>query len=504
MILAPTPADTERFRDAIASCAGLHFADAKLPFLAEILRERLETAKRPLEAYLSDLEAGGADGELSALSRTLTVPETYFFRHNGQFRAFTEIALPARMRAQAVTKTLRILSAGCASGEEAYTLGIILRETLDASWRVSILGVDINPAMVSKATRAHYSSWSLRETPADVQRRWFTADGREFTLAESVRSTVTFEECNLVKDGAPVWQDAAYDVVFFRNVLMYFTVEKQQAVVASVARALKPGGYLFLGHAETLRGLSGAFHLRHTHDAFYYQRKDSNESAASAPVARHPTRDEDDASAPLVDAGETWFDAIARASKRIEALSSPAPATSPLSASTRGPAWDLRHALVLMREERFADALEAVLGLPRGAAKDPDSLLLSASLYTHLGRLREAEEACHRLLGVDELNAGAHHVLALCRDAAHDNTTAMYHDRVAIYLDPNFAMPHLHLGLLARRTGDRVAAQRELGDALLLLPREDALRLLFFGGGFSREALLALCRTELHACGGAS
>ena len=100
------------------------------------------------------------------------------------------------------------------------------------------------------------------------------------------------------------------------------------------------------------------------------------------------------------------------------------------------------------------------------------------------------------------MNAGAHYLLALCREGAGDSSAAAERDQVATYLDPAFAMPRLHLGLLARRKGDRERAREELGQALLLLQREDASRLLLFGGGFGREALSALCRAEILACGG--
>jgi chemotaxis protein methyltransferase CheR len=106
------------------------------------------------------------------------------------------------------------------------------------------------------------------------------------------------------------------------------------------------------------------------------------------------------------------------------------------------------------------------------------------------------------LLLIDELNAGAHYVLALCREHSGNRERACEHDRVAAYLDPAFAMPRLHLGLLARRAGDRDGARRELAQASILLKREDASRLLLFGGGFNREALFVLCETALRECGG--
>jgi chemotaxis protein methyltransferase CheR len=105
------------------------------------------------------------------------------------------------------------------------------------------------------------------------------------------------------------------------------------------------------------------------------------------------------------------------------------------------------------------------------------------------------------LLACDELNAGAHYLLALCRESAGDRARALEHDRTAIYLDASFAMPRLHLGLMARRAGDAEAARRELTQALPLLKREDASRLLLFGGGFGREALISLCQAELKSAG---
>ena len=164
--------------------------------------------------------------------------------------------------------------------------------------------------------------------------------------------------------------------------------------------------------------------------------------------------------------------------------------------------WDLGLVLEAVRQERFSDALELIRSLPPDSHEDPDALLLRAVLLTNNGRLDESEEVCSRLLAVDELNAGAHYLMALCREHAGDSTGAIEHGQTAIYLDAGFAMPHLHLGIMAKRSGDAATAQRELGQALILLAREDASRILLFGGGFSRDTLLQLCRTELHAAGG--
>ena len=162
---------------------------------------------------------------------------------------------------------------------------------------------------------------------------------------------------------------------------------------------------------------------------------------------------------------------------------------------------DVSAALDLLQKERFAEALGA-LPAARDGQIDADAQLLRAVLLANSGDLAQAESACLRLLKDDELNAGAHYVMALCRAHHGDRQAAMEHDRTAVYLDPTFAMPHLHLGLLAKRGGELDLARQELSQSLLLLPREDSSRILLFGGGFSREALVKLAHSELRACGG--
>ncbi len=258
---------------------------SKLSFLAEVLRKRLDFGRQESACYLHRLEHDdeGGDGETAELARELTVGETYFYRNHDQFRAFAEVVLPARMQARRPQKCLRVLSAGCASGEEAYTLAIILRDAIpDRSWDVSIRAVDVNPAALERAAAARFSAWALRETPPAVRDRWFRPAGRDLVLDDDIRSAVTFERRNLTADDSDLWRPGFYDVVFCRNVIMYFSPEKMCAVIARIAASLVPGGFFFLGHAETLRGLSQDFHLLHTHETFYYQRRSPGEERLDA------------------------------------------------------------------------------------------------------------------------------------------------------------------------------------------------------------------------------
>ena len=510
--------DIERFRAIVVRRLGLQYDDEKLDFLADVLRRRMVAARSPgFDAYVEQLTAAPKKSdELRALAEQLTVSETFFFRNSDNFRAVAEHILPERIRSNKHTKRLRILSAGCASGEEPYSLAVLVSEALPdlASWDVKIIGVDINPAVLAKAAQARYSTWALRATSEDARRRYFRADGPDFVLAPEIQEMVTFEERNLVDEDPLFWQSLACDVVFCRNVLMYFTPDKARDVVRRIRQALLPGGFFFLGHAETLRGLTNEFHLCHTHDTFYYRRGDASGAViATATSAGQPTEQAEDSLAAYVASTASWVDVIQRASERIATLAdgrarSPdqnapraTPAGQAVSTALARP-WDLGLVLEAVRQERFADALELICSLPPDSLDDPDALLLRAVLLTNNGRREESEEVCSRLLVLDELNAGAHYLMALCREHASDPTGAIEHGQTAIYLDADFAMPHLHLGILAKRSGDVATAQRELGLALILLAREDASRILLFGGGFSRDTLLTLCRTELRAAGG--
>jgi chemotaxis protein methyltransferase CheR len=489
--------DLDRFRAVIVGRIGLWFDDARLGFLGEVLRRRLDHLGRARGAYLNDLEQRLSGSEIMALATELTVCETYFFRNGEQFRALAEVALPERMRARKTQGELRLLSAGCASGEEAYSIAVVARETVtDPAWDVLVRAVDINPIALAKAAAARYSPWALRDTPLDQQRKWFRPDGRDMLLDETVRRAVRVTAGNLVRDDPDLWPAAGYDVIFCRNVLMYFAPEQMRLAVERIARSLVPGGFLFLGHAETLRGVSDSFHLRHTHGAFYYQRK-TDAAPAGLPLAGCGSLVESPR-VPVSALDETWGETIRSATERVAALVPPVPTRS---APTPTIVWDPAPALDLLRKERFADALANLRGRPPASEPDPDTLLLEAALLAQSGQFAAAEIACRRLIATDHRNAGAHYLLALCRDHVGDRDGAGESDRSAAWLDPGFAMPRLHLGLLARRAGDRETAQRELGHALILLKREEPSRILLFGGGFDRAALIKLCESARQECG---
>jgi chemotaxis protein methyltransferase CheR len=461
-VIAPNQADLERFQTLVARELGLRFDDGGRQNLERVLLRRLVEQDLSCTEYLHRLDLHPSR-EIIELTAELTVGETYFLRHVEQFQALTRTALPDLLRTPGRTTPLRLLSAGCSTGEETYSLAIALRESAIGP-DASILGVDVNPLSLATARGGRYTDWSLRTVPAATKQRWFSADGQLSVLDPSVQAAVRFEQRNFSQDDPDLWQPESFDVVFCRNVIMYFTPEVMTQVIARIYRSLIPGGYLFLGSAETLRGLSDDFRLRESQGSFYYQRP--------APAAKRPGLAPDPG---------------------------PGPVRVPRAVPVVG---NLDSVLDLLSRERFADALSVMDSLADPADPDPEALLIRAALLTHSGSLSAAERACRRLLEVDGRSAGAHVLLAMCREGEQDLPAAADHYRTAISFDPEFAMPHVHLGRLARRMGDRGTAHRQYAQSERLLPTETVRRILLFGGGFDREALISLCRTQSAAAGG--
>jgi chemotaxis protein methyltransferase CheR len=516
------PAEIERFRAFAEQEFGLAFDDTKLALLADVVEQQAKSAGCPTATEYLDrcLRDHATTSELDRLAERLTVGETYFFRNRDQFQALVEVAVPARVADRRGERKLRLLSAGCASGEEAYSMAIALREGIAgrALSKLTITGIDINPAALEKATLGRYSCWSLRETPDDLRARYFLPEARQsFRLQPTIQQMVEFERRNLHHPDPSFWRPGEFDVIFCRNVLMYFSPSAVRVLVARLTASLAPGGFLFLGTAETLRGLSQSFQLRHSHRTFYYQLRHPDLRAPAEPpassVALPSSRDREllvpalTSLASISVPGDSWATTVQQAAHRIEQLAREAASVPPEAGQFPAPTGalpqpDLAEATRLMQNEHYREALDLLAAQPIDIAGDPDTLLLRAILLTNQSQLEQAEAICQAILGHDDLNAAAHYLMALCREHAGDQAAATDHDQYALYLDPSFAMPRLHLGLMARRAGDGDLAHRELKEALVLLAREDAARIVLLGGGFSREGLVALCRAELRACGG--
>jgi chemotaxis protein methyltransferase CheR len=253
-------------RDLIADASGIAF-DERSRFIVE---RRLQSRLRALrlddfEAYHRYLLFGpDAAAETARMLEAVTIRETYFFREWQQLEAFRDEILPSIAEENAGTKTLRVWSAGCATGEEPYSVAVLVLESgLFDGWDVRIVGTDLVRSALGAARRGLFRDASMRATPDDVRDRYFAREGTNaWRLDERVRRAVEFEPANLI-DPAACAALPAFDAVFCRNVLIYFGELARRRAASIFHDRLRTGGRLLLGHAESLLSLHTPFALVH-------------------------------------------------------------------------------------------------------------------------------------------------------------------------------------------------------------------------------------------------
>jgi len=467
-----------RFAALVEQLLGLQPDEGRARELLTVLNER---AGGDVEGYLQRLAAGPGAEELRQLAERLTIGETYFLRHPTQLETLVNEVLPTLLRQHA---TVRVLSAGSSSGEEAYSVALLARESngrVDVS-RLKLLGIDVNPRALFLARRAIYTPWALRAVSPALRQKWFQRQPEGFALSPKLRDQVVFEERNLTADAPAFWAPESFHVILCRNVLLYFAPELVRQIIARMAQSLVPGGYLFLGPSETLRGISDDFELLRHGDAFYYRLR-SGPAPAATPLA---ATSQPSTPVPLPSPTRSAASALTRP-----------PSTPAAPAAPTLPAG-LEEVLRLLERERYGEAESRLESLPE--ASQPLGRLMEAVLHLHAGRLREAEKRARELVMQGVERASANYLLGLCGEQSGDEAAARTRYAEAVRADPTFALAHLRAGTLARRAGDVAAARVALRMALSLLPQEDALHLSLFGGGFGRHGLMQVGLQELQAC----
>jgi chemotaxis protein methyltransferase CheR len=202
----------------------------------------------------------------------LTTKETYFFRQEYQLRAFQSELLPRLEQVNARSKRLLVWSAGCSTGEEAYTLAALILESAHfEGWDIRVIGTDLSKQCVAHARRGVYQASSLRATSARDKARYFLELEDGFHVVDSVKKLCQFGQMNLFDVGRGNLVGRV-DAIFCRNVLIYFDVRSRKRVIDNLYQRLSPGGYLMLGHSESLLNLSTAFELVHLRDDLVYRR----------------------------------------------------------------------------------------------------------------------------------------------------------------------------------------------------------------------------------------
>ncbi|HEY3488796.1 MAG TPA: CheR family methyltransferase [Candidatus Deferrimicrobiaceae bacterium] len=435
---------------AIERRSGLAFPPDKWPDLRKGLAEASDTlglagARELAERFLSP---SAPSDWTTVLLDHLTIGETYFFREPDMLDGIEKQVIPQLLRERrGGSRKIRVWSAGCSTGEEAYTLAMLLiRSIADIeAWDVSVLATDLNTESLLKAQSGVYTAWSFRGTPAWVKNGFFRPAGEgAWSVVPEVRRLVRFERLNLGTEPYPAsWNGTDnIDLVFCRNVLMYFSPERIEHVLSGLLASLVPGGFFVVSANElSLAQFEGFERIEHG-KAFYFRKPLSGKPAASRPRSAPPPT------------GRPPANALRAPRPKAEALRIPVSPVPPL-----------------------ADPLSA-------ARRSADA-----------GRFDEAAIHCRAALEADPMNPAAYYLYGVILQEKGDPTAAAREFRRAIYLDSDFVAPHISLGHLLHGSGHRPEASRYFSNALAILARYPADEILRESGGTTVGGLAAMIRS---------
>lgn len=444
-------ADYQQLVELLSNRLGLQFNDHRHRSLQGALermpdRGDLVQVRRQLETLREDSPMW------QYFVQALTIGETYFYRNLAHVNALRDQVLPGliEVRRKSGQKHLRFWSAGCATGEEPYTLAMILHDLLPDldTWSITLLATDINADYLQRAREGFYRAHSFRgETPEWVQRRWFTPKENGFLLHPAIRKMVTFAPLNLIADEYPAAVNGTMgiDLILCRNVTIYFDRPQTQMVIDRFYRCLVDGGWLIVGHSEPQPGVYQQYVTHNLENAILYQ-KDVQQPPVQQPV---------------------WSEPVLR--------SEPVTVTKPAAPARTMP---------VRTAPRVSPSRIDILAQARAAANN-ENWPLAFQL------LKEAEAD-------DVLQPQIHYLRGLIQMQQGDYTASMNSLRQAIYCDANFALAHYMLGELHEKAGAVAEARRHWRRAQQTLAGLDPQQPLIFADDLTAEMLNGLLNYQLN------
>ncbi|KAF0158596.1 MAG: chemotaxis protein methyltransferase CheR [Syntrophaceae bacterium] len=504
------------FRDLIQNRTGMLIGETRRTVLARALKEGVTQAKcTDIYSYLAQLMATDTDSELwDYLVKKLTIGESYFFRHLEQINALRRNILPDLIARHWTDRTLYLWSAGCATGEEPYTIAILLRELLPdvERWKIMILATDINRQALTRAAAGHYREWSLRDTDPQTREKYFSRKGDSFTLDPAVREMVTFAYLNLSEDKYPstLNHTSHLDLILCRNVTIYLPPPVIQDIADRFHKCLSPGGWLMVAPSETNLEIYSKFQMLVFYGTVVYQRMERLPAATGLYANGHGQMEQKETPSVF---------ALPQPSRKKHY---PAPPQEHVTAATvsavptavsvpDAPAvvWPKHETLVQkqepnlyeqgdanVKERRYDDARKCFLAY---LAKKPDSTLTRyrlACLEANAGHLDEARKWAEQALQNDPMDSKLHYAMGIIQQTQEKLEEALVWFKKTIYLDPDFILAHFSISHIYERTGKDEEAKRHRALAARLACQLSPDILLPGSDDLTADQLLGMVQTN--------
>jgi chemotaxis protein methyltransferase CheR len=452
-----------RFCEYIQDHSGIHLDEGRMDSLRiSLVTRATRFGHESLEQYYELLVAD--EGEFRELMNLITINETSFFRFPAQFEALRTFVVPEILDARSsAVRSFRVWSAGCSTGEEPYSIAMSLLDAgIDSlGHHAEVLGTDVSTNALERAKTGVYSPRSLLNVPHTVVTRYFEPTATGHRVVDEVRRVAGFRYQNLIKEPYPTALMGAWDVIFCRNVTIYFRVESTRRVVENLFDSLNPGGYLFIGHSETLTGITDRFETIEVGGVFLH---------------RKPVR------TVQISFSEMVENQRSQGRETTPAEPQPAAPVETRSPEPSRPPTDMEG--------------EADVGEPESAAAH----LTAAREYADNGDFAEALASVEAALRIDPLLAAARYILGLIHLRTGRTEDAIAEFRRTVYADDTFVLAHLNLGNLYRGRSEYAEACREYEAALRALERAPEGPWSEFLGGFEPDVLTVTCKRSLDEC----
>jgi chemotaxis protein methyltransferase CheR len=459
------PEQFASLRDRLADYSGVYLDLTRLRLLEHGLLQRLQATGDDLAAYERRIQGPGAREELRLLAELVLNHETIFFRNGPHLRALREVLLPELHRRKPAGAPIRIWSAGCATGEEPYSLAITALETLGQPLPrpVEIWATDLSEPALRKARTGFYRGRALQNVPAELLARYFTPQSDGYVIGDALRALVRFETLNLL-DPFPRYATGV-DIIFCQNVTIYFQLKTCQELIARFYGCLPPGGLLCLGFSETLWNIFDRFHSREVAGAYVYYKEalespaalaasPSRQRKAATPTERQPSRSGAAQS-------NTANDSVSYQPKQVFHDHAGSPSGRGLSDQAA-----LASGRELLRQGKTDEALRALRGVSPQSAYAPQALTLTARAHADRGDLDLAAAEVQRAIEIDVLNEEAQLLLGVIFGRQGQWPMAIQQLERARYLSADSALVSFYLAEAYRQGGRIDKAAREYRNTL--------------------------------------
>ncbi len=454
--------------ELIARHTGLHIREQDKQALCNKVNARIQalTLSTPEQYYQlldtntnngSPIETPG-DREWKALTLLLTTGESYFFRDKGQIALLKNRLLPQlieqKKRSPSVQKSqkpsLRIWSAGCSTGEEVYSVAILVKELIFDlhNWDILILGTDINLESIAKAKQGLYDSWSFRTVEPKIIERYFKPHQQSWKVNQTICSMVKFQTGNLIKDNfpQPLFDIHNMDIIICRNVFIYFDTNSTSIVLDKFYHTLNMTGYLITGHAELYGQNLSNLQTKNFPESLVYQRKEVTLKKDVSPVQLLPA---------LINTNKEY-----KLTEQQGELLTPKIENSQLTTKNPKLPATITKAETLFHQRNYTVAIQEAEQVIKQQPLHFDACYLLAQAWANLGKVEKAAFYCEQAIEIDSLSTSPYYLLAHIAEEKGNANSAKKLLKKIIYLAPASIHAYLELGDIYQREGDMSRAKK--------------------------------------------